>query len=97
MIVSLHLCDETLDFVKNFESGVSGTARVLDAQKLSRHGLQEFAMANTGTDDFAAGALAMLEMLEATLGRAIMICHETDPKFIAERAAENSASSEPAP
>jgi hypothetical protein len=92
MIVSLHLCDETVAFAQTLDEE-SKPLRVLDVAKLNPDGLQTFALSNTGTGDFAAGALAMLELLEATLGRPLNICAESDPKLIAE----NSASSEPAP
>lgn len=91
MTMSLRLSDETLVFDDINADGESALARVLDAKKLNPDGLHKFMMANTGSWQFAEGALAMLEMLEATLGRATMICHETDPKVIAERGAENSA------
>ena len=77
MSLSLHLCDEKLVIADG-----DLARRILDVKKLNPEGLQVFAIANTGTDDFAAGALAMLEMLEATLGRPLNVCADSDPKLI---------------
>lgn len=78
MTVSLHLCEEKLAFADG-----EVARRILDVKKLHPDGLQNFAMANTSSDDFAAGALAMLELLEATIGRPLNVCADSDPKLIA--------------
>lgn len=85
MTVSLHLCEETLLFAAAGDGGDAKPIRVLNAAKLDPAGRQAFADTNTGSNDFAEGALAMLELLEATLGRAVLICHDSDPKLQAER------------
>lgn len=64
MSVSIHLCDKKLAFTKTAEDGNSTAVLELDVTKL-KSGIEAFALDNTGSDEFAAGALAMFTMLEA--------------------------------
>lgn len=64
MSVSIHLCDKKLAFAKTADDGSSTAVLEMDVEKL-KSGINAFAHENTGTDEFAAGALAMFTMLEA--------------------------------
>lgn len=85
MSKSLHLCESNLAFAEG-----DVCLRKLDVKKLSPDGLQTFALANTGSEDFAAGALAMLELLEATVGRPLNVCAESDPVAASESSGEQT-------
>ena len=103
MTVSLHLCEEKLAFACTMENGEPAPPRILDRRKLHPVGVATFANTNTGSDDFAAGALAMLVLLETTVGRTLNVCHESDITTIfdktdeEETGEENPTSSEPTP
>lgn len=78
--MSLHVSDGQLVFCSDDSDSV--VLRSLNGKLLKPAAFEEFVLANTGTPDFALGALAMLELIEADAGKVHPAAAENDPKAI---------------
>lgn len=78
--MSLHVPDGQIVFCSDDSDPV--LLRSLNGKALKPDAFEEFVLANTGTPDFAAGALAMLELIEADAGKVHPAAAENDPKAI---------------
>lgn len=81
--MSLHVSDGKIAFCSDDSDPV--LLRELDGKELKPAAFEEFLLANTGTPDFALGALAMLELIEADAGKVHPAAGENDPKAIQAR------------
>ncbi len=77
--MSLHVSDGSILFMSDDAEAV--LQRELNGKLLKPDAVEGFLLANTGTPDFAAGALAMLELIEADAGKVHPAAGPNDPKL----------------